>query len=98
RTRARNARRRSRREATRTAGPGGISSFAAMRPLSSLVSRLAAAEGFEPSSADSKPAVLPLDDAPMEGGRGVEPPQLALPASASSLGQPTRSLPRERTT
>ena len=35
---------------------------------------LAAAEGLEPSSAGSKPAILPFDDAAiLEAGRGVEP-------------------------
>src|SRR5262245_37285186 len=80
RTRARNARRRSPCEATRAAGPGvsartrhdgretWINSF-----RNELRASVAAAEGFEPSSAGPKPAVLPLDDAAVEVGRGVEP-------------------------
>jgi hypothetical protein len=38
-----------------------------------VLCRLVAAEGLEPSSAASKTAVLPLDDAALEVGRGVKP-------------------------
>src|SRR5687768_9383346 len=36
--------------------------------------KLAGRRGFEPRLAGSKPAVLPLDDLPMVGSGGVEPP------------------------
>ncbi len=44
-------------------------------PTSARPVKLAGRRGFEPRLAGSEPAVLPLDDLPMVGSGGLEPPR-----------------------